>query len=143
MDNKRGTNTNYARITEKQHTVILALGCNTDYGVGMDNAMLHIGNSFHVQNETERLITASIDNTPGHFCNSLVLAMTQLSLKEVTKILKHIETICGRTKEETAKGIIRMDIDLMAYDKIRLRPNDWERGYIKELYSALRQEAEL
>ncbi len=138
MDNKQVNNVNYARITDKPHTVILALGCNTNYDAGMDKAISHIKESFCIQNETRRIISPSTNDTPGSFCNSLILIQTTYSVDEITKRIKQIETMCGRTKEETAKGIIRMDIDLLSYDEIRLRPNDWERPYIQELYEELK-----
>lgn len=67
------------------------------------------------------------------YLNQLLRGSTSMSVEELESRLKEEERLMGRTAEEKAQGIIRIDLDLMQYDDCRYHLRDWERPYIKGL----------
>ena len=51
---------------------------------------------------------------------------------EVCSRLKSIEREAGRLPGEKEREIVRLDIDLLACDKLVYKPNDWGRTYVKQ-----------
>jgi len=47
--------------------------------------------------------------------------------------LKYIERCIGRTAENSMKGIIAIDIDILKFNDTRLHTGDWQRDYIQKL----------
>lgn len=68
---------------------------------------------------------------PAMFVNQVASLLTTLELDELKTRLKRIERRAGRTKRETQWGIIRLDLDLLSVDDDILRPDDWQRPYIR------------
>lgn len=51
---------------------------------------------------------------------------------EVCSRLKSIEREAGRLPGEKEREIVRLDIDLLACDKLVYKPDDWGRTYVKQ-----------
>lgn len=66
------------------------------------------------------------------FSNQLGRFSTPLTAEDVRRILKGIEKAHGRTPQDKALGIVRLDIDLLVYDGTVLKPGDMARGFVKE-----------
>jgi len=64
------------------------------------------------------------------FLNQVASFETEWPLEQVRKELKHLEKLSGRTIENTANGIITLDIDILKYNDIVLKPDDLKRQYI-------------
>ena len=60
-------------------------------------------------------------------------ATTSLPLDVLQRELKGIETAMGDSHESHLKGIVIIDIDLLAYGSLQLKADDWQRPYIKKL----------
>ena len=71
------------------------------------------------------------------FYNCMAKATTHVSLTALQRQLKNIETAMGDSHESHRKGIIIIDIDLLAYGSQRLKTDDWQRPYIKKLSNRL------
>lgn len=70
------------------------------------------------------------------FSNQIAKFETTLSPDEIRSILKDIERQNGRSPEEKAHGIVKLDIDLLTFNNLVLKPEDLRREYIqKELGS--------
>lgn len=63
---------------------------------------------------------------PACFTNQTAQFSTILSPEEIRPVLKNLERRAGRTPEEKAQEIIRLDIDLVRYDDTILKEADWE-----------------
>ena len=72
------------------------------------------------------------------FQNCLAHATTCLDVQEVERKLKEVEVLCGRTKEETLRNVIRMDVDLLRYDNYRCHEQDWDRPYVHQLMKEIK-----
>ena len=64
------------------------------------------------------------------FSNQTALFETSMSAEEVRTILKRIEHRNGRSPEDKAQGIVKLDIDLLNYDDCVLKPEDMEREFV-------------
>ena len=67
------------------------------------------------------------------YLNQLVYAQTLLTVDELQTQLKHLECEMGRTADDRAKGVVRIDLDLLQYDSDRYHLRDWNRPYIQQL----------
>lgn len=66
------------------------------------------------------------------FLNQLGVLRTTLSTEEIKECFKRIETLSNRTDNDKTNEIVRLDIDLLIYDNIALKPKDLQRVYIKQ-----------
>lgn len=71
------------------------------------------------------------------FFNSIAEISTDMEEPELKSALKHIEALVGRTADEKKKGIIRIDIDLIACGGNILKQKDLDREYMKYLVRTL------
>ncbi|MBR4533129.1 MAG: 2-amino-4-hydroxy-6-hydroxymethyldihydropteridine diphosphokinase [Bacteroidaceae bacterium] len=72
------------------------------------------------------------------FTNQLVIVETEVPTTFAKPLLKSIERQLGRTEDDAARGVVRLDLDLLWMDGKILRPEEWELPYIK----AAREELE-
>ena len=124
--------------TSKEHNIIIAVGTNTRQEENLQKAKTLIKKKFKEVKFSSALWTQPIGINSDVFLNALASAKTSKNIKETTSVLKEIETNCGNTRAQRDKGIIIMDLDLMAFDEEKLHNNDWERTYIKTLAKELR-----
>lgn len=113
--------------------IVICMGSNTEAVQNLAFARKRLSMLGDVRFATEQwteAIGCNINQSP--FLNQVALLYSSLSSEEIEKELKAIEQLCGRTAEEKAQEIIRLDIDLLAVNDKVLRPKDWERDYVKE-----------
>jgi len=67
------------------------------------------------------------------YLNQLVYAQTSLTVDALQAALKQLECEMGRTPDDRAKGIVRIDLDLLQYDSNRYHLRDWNRPYVQQL----------
>ena len=65
------------------------------------------------------------------FSNQVARFASAKSAVEITAYLKAIEREAGRTPDEKAREIVRLDIDLLMCDNTVYRPDDLRRDYIR------------
>ena len=71
-------------------------------------------------------------DSPRMFYNQVACFTTPLTASQVRECLKKIERDHGRTPEDKSRGIVKIDIDLLCYDGELLKPEAWQRGYVRE-----------
>ena len=113
--------------------ILIALGSNHEQEKNVAFAMERLRNFFPSISFSRMLWTEPIGIASDRFVNALALADTDREQEEVERILKQIEKECGRTREEKMRNIIRLDLDLLQWGTVRLREQDWERGYVRLL----------
>lgn len=87
---------------------------------------------------TER-ITRPVDfPAPAPFTNQIAYFRSFLSPEEIRKIFKGIESSCGRKAEDKARGIVRMDIDLLQHGDHVLKPRDMSYPHVEQGIRELR-----
>lgn len=122
------------------HHIIIALGTNTQHDVFMRKAMALLSTVFPGIRFTNMMWTEPIGMDGPPFRNCLAQAVTSMDMREVERSLKDVETRCGRTREESLRDVIRMDVDLLLYDDERRHEQDWERPYVHQLMEEMKNE---
>lgn len=81
------------------------------------------------------VITAPIGmrRNQASFINQLARFSSDVQPKEIKQQLKEIEQLAGRTPEEKALEVVRLDLDLLMADEEVLRPKDLQRDFVKQL----------
>ncbi len=123
-------------MTEKKE-LIISLGSNYDQEACMLRAKTEIRNAFGPDTMfSEEVWTSPIGIESDLFLNCLVFIRTSLKLEQLGRSLKQIESLCGNNKRARADNIVKMDIDILKYDGMRLHEKDWTREYVKNLMKA-------
>ena len=76
---------------------------------------------------------------PAQFTNQVARLTTTMSMGEIKASLKQLERDAGRRRGDKQRGIVRLDLDLLAVDGNVLRPSDWQRPYIRQGVDELEQ----
>lgn len=124
--------------------IILTLGSNKNRRKNIRQAQQFLRNllpdiAFTKTIKTDAISASAIGSNMQlpFFYNCMAKATTHLSLTALQRQLKDIETAMGDSHESHRKGIIIIDIDLLAYGSQRLKTDDWQRPYIKKLSNRL------
>ncbi len=120
-----------------RHQVIIALGSNTDQRQNMEQARHLLGATLLNMRQSRAVWTMPIGIASDRFLNQLVTGQTVLDLPALETTLKEAERLLGRQPDESHRGIVRIDLDLLAFDSRRLRADDWNRDYIRTLLGEL------
>lgn len=118
----------------------------------MTRFIVGIGSNEHPQENIERAqqsLTALFSNiwfsTPQQtepvgmkrnkapFLNQLAILDTDMCLDTLTNLLKNLERKAGRTPEEKAQEIIRLDLDVLCAGQETLKPEDLGRTYFRKM----------
>ncbi len=82
-------------------------------------------------------IVSSVYSTPelsGRFAdynNAIAIGHTTRPKEDIEKQIKDYERSCGRTSASKSRGLVAIDIDLVAFDNRPLRPKELNRDYFK------------
>lgn len=118
--------------TVTSHTCLLCMGSNLDARLHLKNAEKALQRLFPEIEWGEIVETApeKIDNGQP-FLNRAARFRTSLGMADVRSILKQIERTNGRTPASKKEGRIPLDIDLLSYDQQVLKPEDWQKEYVR------------
>ena len=120
------------------HQCIISLAANHEAEKNLLEARLCLEQILTFTHYTDAIWTEPIGcKRQDLYLNQLVKASTKLSFYELRNQLKNIEIKLGRTMEDRQEGIVRLDLDILAYDDERHHLTDWERHYIKILLPQL------
>lgn len=125
-------------LNKGQHKILLAIGSNENAQQNVAK-MTSILKAFWSRTaQTEPYESTAVDyegeaSTAPLYTNILVEAETSMTLQEVSKLCKVAERLCGDTRDLRKKGIVKADLDILAYDKEKHHTKDWDRPYIKVL----------
>lgn len=78
-------------------------------------------------------------NNPSPYLNQAAVMKTDMSAEDLNSFFKEIEKKCGRTPDGKLRGIIPLDIDLLVYDTILLKPADMEKNYVRQALASIRE----
>lgn len=81
--------------------------------------------------------TKALNGRSPDYLNMVVRVQTSLDAEQVITLGKAFEEKCGRSAESKKKGIVEMDVDLVQYGKIILRPEEFTRTYFLTGYNKL------
>ena len=123
----------------KLNKVILSLGSNRNQEMNIRMAGELIRQYFVSTFFSEAVYTEPIGlPAEAPFLNQVVIAFTSERPETLYAALKQMELQLGRTREEKAHHIIRIDIDLLQWNEQVLKPDDLKREYVSSLLLSLR-----
>lgn len=115
------------------NTAILGVGSNYQPEKHMQQAAIQLAKLFPDIRFSRPVYTVPENmRNPDLFLNRAALFHTPTGLAEVRHLLKQIETCLGRTPEDKQKEQIVIDIDLVKWNDLILKPADFERAYLTE-----------
>lgn len=117
----------------KEHLCLLCMGSNTDRHVQLAEARKALDAAFPDIHFGEPMETEAIGNgVHSPFSNQLAAFTTTLAPDSIHSFFKELEHRSGRIPEDKAKGIVKLDIDLLTFDGKILKPEDMQREYIRK-----------
>lgn len=120
------------------HSCLICMGSNLERRTRMASARAALSEAFPDIRFSPELETEAIGSRfLSPFSNQLGRFSTPLSAEEVRCLLKGIEKAHGRTPEDKAQGIVKLDLDLLVYDDTMLKPEDMERWFVKHSCQSL------
>ena len=121
-----------------QHSCVLCLGSNYNRHLHMEEARKALMELFPTIRFSEEMTTEAIgDKFLSPFSNQVAKLETSLTIEEIRNLLKKIEKDNRRHPEDKEQGIVKLDIDLLTFDDLILKPNDMEKDYVLEGISSL------
>ena len=116
-----------------QHSCLLCLGSNSNRHFHMEEARKALMKLIPNIRFSEEMTTEAIGNKfLSPFSNQVAKLETSLTIEEIRSLLKKIEKDNGRLPEDKEQGIVKLDIDLLKFDDLILKPNDMEKDYVLE-----------
>lgn len=121
---------------------LLSLGSNDAPEASLEQARMLLTHRFPSLRWGAAKQTEPIGMPPGTpwFVNQVGALYTSLSSIEVRLILKEMEKLIGQTPEGKAKGLIRIDIDLLCYNGTVLKEKEYNYPCIRSLINELLEE---
>ena len=113
--------------------IILAMGSNTTREQSMARAMTMIEKEMGKMTFTPTIESDAIGMVAEPFINCLAYGESDMTVREITMILKQIEHACGNNAELRSQNKIVIDLDLLLWGNKRYHSSDWNRHYVKEL----------
>ena len=121
-----------------QHSCLLCLGSNYNRHLHMEEARKALIELFPTIRFSEEMTTEAIgDKFLSPFSNQVAKLETSLTIEEIRNLLKKIEKDNERLPEDKGQGIVKLDIDLLMYDDLTLKPSDMENDYVVKGISSL------
>lgn len=118
--------------------ILLSIGSNTFAKTNIDKAKRMLSFLFPGIIFSEPILSEPEDDKYTYlFRNVLAKANTEMSPEEVIDKIKQTERAVGRTPRDKYLGRMIIDIDLIQYEDNILRPEDYERDYVKQLLPTL------
>ena len=124
-------------MNQQTHYILLALGSNVAAELHIEQAKARLSAVFPQLRFSRSLITPAIGIVSPPFMNCLAEGYCSAPLEEVIVALKDIEAQMGSVSEERKKGIVKIDIDLLQFDDMKRKADDWSRDYIQLLLNEL------
>lgn len=83
--------------------------------------------------------TRAINGRSPDYLNMVAAIHTDLTVTDLTTLCKDYETTCGRTPNSKSSGLIEIDVDLLQYGTLMLRPDELLRPYLQQGLQSLSQ----
>ncbi len=121
------------------HKVLLSIGSNTQARFNIKRAKCILQKQF-----PSIRFTDDIESEPygsgftNLFVNTLGYFESDLNKDELIAHFKDIERNMGREIEDKAKGKVIIDIDLIKWDNEVIKPEDFERSYMRDLLESVK-----
>lgn len=126
----------------KLHRVVIGIGSNTaDSRANVEEAVgwckMFFNTTVCSTLYSTRPYGAKACSVGFDYTNAVVIATTDLDAKTVNESLKRYETQHGRDSVSRVSGIVTIDLDLVIYDDMVMRPQEINREYFAKGYKEI------
>lgn len=112
----------------EEHTLSESISENISENKPVNNSVI---------NSVNKLVNES-EKHPSTYINRAAEFSTPLSLDELNSAFKEIEKKMGRTATMRQANIVPIDIDILIYDNITVRPDNLKCNYVVEALKSLK-----
>lgn len=116
----------------EEHTLSESISENISENKPVNNSVI---------NSVNKLVNESVNESEKHpstYINRAAEFSTPLSLDELNSAFKEIEKKMGRTATMRQANIVPIDIDILIYDNITVRPDNLKCNYVVEALKSLK-----
>ena len=112
---------------------VIELGSNVEPDKNIPKAIQAIGQKFHIQAQSEFILTNPVSGTPGQamFLNGAVLLETDMDLANLVATLHTIEQALGRTRQTDKYAPRIIDLDVIIWNGGIVHPDFFSRDFVK------------
>lgn len=124
------------------HNCLLCLGSNVDAEVHLKRAEKTLDRMFPNIRWGKTVCTPPEGNggKGPDYLNRIARFETELTEKEVERIVKNVEKENGRRPDDKQSGFVPLDIDLLQYGPQVLRPLDFGKEYVRKALQAFSED---
>ena len=113
--------------------ILVALGSNEFPELHIEQATAELTGLFSSVKWSPAVYTEPIAcSRPIPFLNRVAMAETLLGIEELHEQFKLLEKKMGRLPTSKHTGIIPIDIDLIRWNRVLLKPDDYLRSYVQD-----------
>lgn len=117
---------------------VISIGSNTDdRTTQVEQAILFLLANLSEAKASSVYESPAFNGKDAPYYNAVVTGNTELSLDELTDLLKKHEQECGRDDLTRIEGIVPMDLDIVMWGGRIVREDDFERPYFNQGYREL------
>lgn len=121
------------------HHVVLCLGSNSaDRHQQMGSAIEWICSQLGDVERSSTYETISDNGIGAPYLNTVIAGTTDMEIHTFTTLVKNKEAQCGRTPGSKLNGDISIDIDIIIWDGIPVRPQELGKTYFQQGYNEIR-----
>lgn len=126
---------------QKPHTYYVSVGSNIpDAAVCVADALRFLDNLLDGCRCSDVYRTPPMGGKPvADYTNAVACGESTLDPERMTAVLKEYERDCGRTREDSRRGVVVIDLDLVTADGQVLRPRDYEARHFRIGFGQLNQ----
>ena len=122
---------------KERHSVILCLGSNIHQQENMRHVQQLLRTEYASIAFTPSIWTEPVGVMSPPYLNCLATMTIEDSLSSLHDKTKAIERLMHSSREERKGNIVRIDIDILSFDRKHYHEDDWNRDYVKRLIEDL------
>lgn len=120
------------------HKFVICLGSNlAPCDIRVSDAVARLGHYLSVDRESHGYITPSHNGIGNDYYNVVILGRTDVDYQNLYAVAKRIERDLGRTEASAASGVMPIDIDIVIFDDVVVKPDDFIRRHFTIGYSVI------
>ena len=122
---------------KESHSVILCLGSNADQEANIQRAQKLLRTEYASIAFTPSIWTEPVGVVSPPYLNCLAAMTIEDNLSRLHDKTKSIERLMHSSTEERKGNTVRIDIDILCFDRQHYHEDDWNRDYVKRLIEDL------
>lgn len=114
------------------NTYVISIGSNAvDKAERLAFGFDELGSRVDVVARSQAYVTPALNGRDADYLNAVAVVRTDVDLDSLSALLKHIETLSGRTPQSKMSGVVPLDLDTVIADGTVVRPGDFNQQYFQ------------